>query len=104
MPRTNLYFARTVKDGAFGKLGGPRQRTLIDEQDGVRWNRDTLCSCGVFDWRRRRCVPVMPGRNYTAKLYRPRQSSSTILDAAGWAIERWAQLDRAAERIDVEFG
>uniref|UniRef100_Q07SQ8 Carboxylesterase, type B n=1 Tax=Rhodopseudomonas palustris (strain BisA53) TaxID=316055 RepID=Q07SQ8_RHOP5 len=46
---TDLYFSRTVRDGAFGKLGHRRQLAAIDKQDVVRMNRDTLYSSGVFD-------------------------------------------------------
>jgi hypothetical protein len=91
-------------DGAFGTLGCPRQSTLIDEQDGVRWNRDTLYSSSVFDWRGRRCVPVIWAgivRQSCTDLARVRRRH---LDATGWVIERWAELDQAAERIDVQFG
>jgi hypothetical protein len=46
---TDLYFGRTVKDGAFGQLRHRRQMASIDQQDVVRMNRDTLYSSGVFD-------------------------------------------------------
>ncbi len=46
---TDLYFGRTVKDGAFGKLRHRREMASIDKQDVVRMNRDTLYSSGVFD-------------------------------------------------------
>ena len=46
---TDLYFGRTVKDGAFGKLRHRRAMASIDKQDVVRMNRDTLYSSGVFD-------------------------------------------------------
>ena len=46
---TDLYFARTVNDGAFGKLRHRRDMASIDKQDVVRMNRDTLYSSGVFD-------------------------------------------------------
>ncbi|MEJ8821039.1 DUF1254 domain-containing protein [Variovorax humicola] len=46
---TDLYFGRTVKQGAFGKLNHARQPAAIDDQKVVRMNRDTLYSSGVFD-------------------------------------------------------
>ena len=46
---TDLYFSRTVKDGAFGELRHRREMASIDKQDVVRMNRDTLYSSGVFD-------------------------------------------------------
>jgi hypothetical protein len=46
---TDLYFGKSVKDGAFGTLKHRRTMTSVDEQDVVRMNRDTLYSSGVFD-------------------------------------------------------
>lgn len=46
---TDMYFARSVKEGAFGKLVHKRQPVPIDQQTVVRMNRDTLYSSGVFD-------------------------------------------------------
>jgi para-nitrobenzyl esterase len=46
---TDLYFSKTAKDGAFGKLRHARQMAPIDKQEVVRMNRDTLYSSGVFD-------------------------------------------------------
>ena len=46
---TDTYFAKTVHEGAFGKLRHSRQMTPIDKQTVVRMNRDTLYSDGVFD-------------------------------------------------------
>jgi para-nitrobenzyl esterase len=46
---TDLYFAKTVKEGGFGTLKHRRQMAAIDAQDVVRMNRDTLYSSGVFD-------------------------------------------------------
>lgn len=46
---TDLYFGRTVKSGAFGKLTHAREPASVDKQDVVRMNRDTLYSSGVFD-------------------------------------------------------
>ena len=46
---TDMYFSRSVKDGAFGQLKHSREPTPIDQQKVVRMNRDTLYSSGVFD-------------------------------------------------------
>lgn len=46
---TDMIFASYVKQGAFGKFMHIRQATLIDKQDVVRMNRDTLYSAAVFD-------------------------------------------------------
>ena len=46
---TDLYFGRTVKSGAFGKLQHAREPASVDNQNVVRMNRDTLYSSGVFD-------------------------------------------------------
>jgi hypothetical protein len=44
-----MYFAKGVKEGAFGCLQHRRAPVAIDEQDVIRMNRDTLYSSGVFD-------------------------------------------------------
>ena len=46
---TDMYFSKTVADGAFGKLVHQREAPSIDHQTIVRMNRDTLYSSGVFD-------------------------------------------------------
>lgn len=46
---TDLYFAKTVALGAFGKLQHSRSMTPIAAQTVARTNRDTLSSSGVFD-------------------------------------------------------
>jgi para-nitrobenzyl esterase len=46
---SDLYFARMVKDGGLGKLHHKRQVTPVERQNGVRMNRDTIYSSGVFD-------------------------------------------------------
>ena len=46
---TDAAFARTVKEGGFGKFVHNRELTPIDKQLIVRSNRDTLYSMGVFD-------------------------------------------------------
>ena len=44
-----MYFARTVRNGAFGQLRHDRALVAIDKQDVIPMNRDTLYSSGVFD-------------------------------------------------------
>lgn len=44
---TDMYFAKFVKDGGFGKFVHHRELPL--ENTGVRPNRDTLYSIGLFD-------------------------------------------------------
>ena len=46
---TDMYFTKAVQDNAFGKLRHRREPTLIDKQDVVRMNRDTLYSNGLYD-------------------------------------------------------
>ena len=46
---TDTYFARFVKQGAFGKLNHERELAAIEKQAVIRLNRDTLYSMGVFD-------------------------------------------------------
>ena len=46
---SDTYFAKTVKNGAFGKFHHDRAAVSIDKQDIVRMNRDTLYSSAVFD-------------------------------------------------------
>lgn len=46
---SDLYFARFVKEGGFGKLKHERGLAPIDNQTVIRLNRDTLYSFGVFD-------------------------------------------------------
>ncbi|HEX5575605.1 MAG TPA: DUF1254 domain-containing protein, partial [Gemmatimonadales bacterium] len=63
---TDLYFGRTVKEGAFGTLRHRRTATPVEKQDVVRMNRDTLYSSGVFDLE---AAPVTvslphPGRRF----------------------------------------
>jgi para-nitrobenzyl esterase len=63
---TDLYFGKSVKDGAFGTLRHRRTMTPVDQQDVVRMNRDTLYSSGVFDLE---AAPVTvtlphPGRRF----------------------------------------
>ena len=46
---TDTYFARFVKQGAFGKLNHERELAAIEKPAVIRLNRDTLYSMGVFD-------------------------------------------------------
>jgi hypothetical protein len=46
---THMYFEKSVREGALGRLLHNRTPTPIDEQDVIRMNRDTLYSFGVFD-------------------------------------------------------
>jgi para-nitrobenzyl esterase len=46
---TDMYFAKTVQRGAFGKFVHDRAVVAIDKQDVVGMNRDTLYSYAVFD-------------------------------------------------------
>lgn len=46
---SDMYFARFVKDGGFGKFKHERELAPIDRQTVIRLNRDTLYSFGVFD-------------------------------------------------------
>jgi para-nitrobenzyl esterase len=46
---TDMYFAKNVSEGAFGKMAHLRVPTEIDKQTVIRMNRDTLYSSGVFD-------------------------------------------------------
>nr|WP_114239930.1 DUF1254 domain-containing protein [Dyella sp. C9] len=46
---TDMYFGKSVAEGAFGKLHHQREAIPIDHQAVVRMNRDTLYSSGVFD-------------------------------------------------------
>jgi hypothetical protein len=46
---TDMYFARNVAEGGFGKFKHERQPVAIDKQIVIRMNRDTLYSYAVFD-------------------------------------------------------
>ena len=46
---SDMYFAKAVAAGGFGKLVHHREPVAIDSQDVIRMNRDTLYSQGVFD-------------------------------------------------------
>jgi hypothetical protein len=57
---TDTYFASEVKRGAFGKLVHSRDLVPIDKQGGIRPNRDTLYSSGVFDLEAGRVTLTLP--------------------------------------------
>lgn len=46
---SDLYFAKFVKDGAFGKFIHARTPVPVEKQDVIRMNRDTLYSYAVVD-------------------------------------------------------
>jgi hypothetical protein len=46
---SDLYFAKFVKDGSFGKFVHAREPVAIEKQDVIRMNRDTLYSSAVVD-------------------------------------------------------
>lgn len=46
---SDMYFAKTAGEGAFGKLRHDRTPASVEDQKVVRMNRDTLYSSGVFD-------------------------------------------------------
>jgi hypothetical protein len=46
---SDMYFAATVQEEAFGKFNHHRELTPIDKQTVIRPNRDTLYSAAVFD-------------------------------------------------------
>ena len=46
---TDSYFATYVAQGALGRLFHLRDVTLLDKQDGMRMNRDTLYLFAILD-------------------------------------------------------
>lgn len=46
---TDLYMAKMVADGSFGRFVHSREPSPIDAQNVIRMNRDTLYSSAVFD-------------------------------------------------------
>lgn len=46
---TDLYMAKIVADGSFGRFVHSREPSPIDAQNVIRMNRDTLYSSAVFD-------------------------------------------------------
>lgn len=65
---TDHYFARFVKEGAFGKFNHERGLAPIDKQTVIRLNRDTLYSFAVFDLDAAPVTIRMPdsGKRYMA--------------------------------------
>src|SRR6187399_2532597 len=57
---TDMYFAKTVKSGGFGRLEHLRKLADVDKQDVVRMNRDTIYSTGVFDLDAAPVTVVLP--------------------------------------------
>lgn len=57
---SDLYFAKFVKDGAFGKFVHVREPVPIDKQDVIRMNRDTLYSSAVVDLEAHPAIVTMP--------------------------------------------
>jgi len=58
--RTTLYFAKFVKDGAFGHFIHARELVPVDKQDVIRSNRDTLYSYAVADLDAAAATLVLP--------------------------------------------
>lgn len=65
---SDLYFARFVKEGGFGKFKHERELAPIDHQTVIRLNRDTLYSFGVFDLDAAPVTITLPdaGKRYMA--------------------------------------
>jgi hypothetical protein len=65
---SDTYFAKFVKEGAFGKLNHERELTPIDKQSVIRMNRDTFYSFGVFDLDASPVTVTLPdsGKRYMA--------------------------------------
>jgi hypothetical protein len=65
---SDMYFARFVKEGAFGKFKHERELASIDHQTVIRLNRDTLYSFGVFDLAAAPVTVTLPdaGKRYMA--------------------------------------
>lgn len=65
---SDLYFSRTVTEGAFARLMHRREVASVERQTVVRMNRDTLYSSGVFDLEAAPLLITMPdpGRRYMA--------------------------------------
>ena len=57
---SDTYFAKMVKEGAFGKFNHNRELAPIDHQTVIRLNRDTLYSMGVFDLDAAPVVVTLP--------------------------------------------
>lgn len=65
---SDTYFAKFVKDGAFGKFHHERNLASIDHQSVIRMNRDTLYSMGVFDLKAAPVTVTLPdaGKRFLA--------------------------------------
>jgi hypothetical protein len=65
---SDMYFARFVNDGGFGKFKHERELAPIDRQTVIRLNRDTLYSFGVFDLDAGPITVTLPdaGKRYMA--------------------------------------
>lgn len=60
---TDNYFAKTVKDGGFGKFTHSRELADVKNRTAVRLNRDTLYSFGVFDLEAGPVTVALPDTN-----------------------------------------
>ena len=66
---TDLYFARFVQQGRFGKLGHKLNNlTAQPNPDGSFTIQFGGCGRDTPN-----CLPIMPGWNYIVRLYRPRK-------------------------------
>lgn len=65
---SDMYFAKFVKEGSFGKFSHERELAPIDHQSVIRMNRDTLYSFGVFDLDAGPVTVTLPdaGKRYMA--------------------------------------
>ncbi len=65
---SDMYFARFVREGGFGKFNHERELASIDNQNVIRLNRDTLYSFGVFDLDASPITVTLPdpGKRYMA--------------------------------------
>lgn len=65
---SDMYFARFVTEGGFGKFRHERELAEIDRQTVIRLNRDTLYSFGVFDLDAGPVTVTLPdaGKRYMA--------------------------------------
>lgn len=65
---SDMYFARFLKEGGFGKLHHERELVELDRQTVIRMNRDTLYSFGAFDLDAAPVTVTLPdaGKRYMA--------------------------------------
>lgn len=83
---SDLYFEKAVKDEAFGKLRHRRGPTLMDQQEVVRMNRDTLYSNGVFDLEAAPITVTLPdsGKRFMSlQVVSEDQYTSDVFNAPG---------------------